>query len=238
MTLLSFQERFLGPSPWLGRIFWWDWDLLRWSFYRRFWSFLYRWIWFYWLGPCLSRFFLLYCEQIHGDVRRHWGKTWMFVCLLEGCDYLLCLLGGRGDESLIILIKVSEDLILSDFLDLETFRVEALFLQLLLVDILFFFGVLLPNPVNHLHPYYRLLIKYNNCPFIILTFTTKHSLYYRSIATRSYLNYPQTRKNDNKPEKWSVFVGYSICGSEKVNWRVYERIKISKKSFKFRVRRA
>jgi hypothetical protein len=79
---------------------------------------------------------------------------------------LLCFFGRGRDESLVILIKVGENLILSYFLDLETFRVEAFFLQLLLVHVLFLLGILLPNPVNHLHSDYRLLIKYNKLLFI------------------------------------------------------------------------
>ena len=79
---------------------------------------------------------------------------------------MLCFFGRGRDESLVILIKVGEKLILSYFLDLETFRVEAFFLQLLLVHVLFLLGILLPNPVNHLHSDYRLLIKYNKLLFI------------------------------------------------------------------------
>jgi hypothetical protein len=71
---------------------------------------------------------------------------------------LLCFFGRGRDESLVILIKVGEKLILSYFLDL--------FLQLLLVHVLFLLGILLPNPVNHLHSDYRLLIKYNKLLFI------------------------------------------------------------------------
>ena len=79
---------------------------------------------------------------------------------------MLCFFGRGRDESLVILIKVGEKLILSYFLDLETFRVEAFFLQLLLVHVLFLLGILFPNPVNHLHSDYRLLIKYNKLLFI------------------------------------------------------------------------
>ena len=74
----------------------------------------------------------------------------MIEKLLVTIDDLLGLLWGGCDVALIIGIEVN-DWLLTDLLDFESFWIEALFLELILIDLIGIFGVAFPHPADHLH---------------------------------------------------------------------------------------
>lgn len=71
---------------------------------------------------------------------------WKFVTI----DNLQGLLWSWCNVALIISIEVDDGL-LSDLLDIESFRIEALLLELILIDLIGIFGVAFPHPADHLH---------------------------------------------------------------------------------------
>ena len=74
----------------------------------------------------------------------------MMEKLLVTIDDLLSLLWGWCNVALIVRIEVDDGL-LSDLLNFESFRIEALFLELILIDFIGIFGVAFPHPADHLH---------------------------------------------------------------------------------------
>ena len=77
----------------------------------------------------------------------------MSLSVLEGGDEFLRFFGGGGNEVLEVAIVVDAVGFL-DLFDLDALGVEAFLLEFLLVDLLLLLrllGILLPQPVNHLH---------------------------------------------------------------------------------------
>lgn len=74
----------------------------------------------------------------------------MIEKLLVTIDDLLGLLWGWCYVALIVRIEVNDGL-LSDLLNFESFGIEALFLELILIDFIGIFGVAFPHPADHLH---------------------------------------------------------------------------------------
>lgn len=74
----------------------------------------------------------------------------MMEKLLVTIDDLLSLLWGWCNVALIVRIEVDDGL-LSDLLNFESFGIEALFLELILIDFIGIFGVTFPHPADHLH---------------------------------------------------------------------------------------
>lgn len=70
--------------------------------------------------------------------------------LLVTVNDLFSLLWSGCDVALIIGIEVN-DWLLADLLNLKTFRIEAFFLELILIDLIGIFGVAFPHPTDHLH---------------------------------------------------------------------------------------
>jgi hypothetical protein len=71
---------------------------------------------------------------------------------LEGVDDLLGLFGGWGDAAFVVAVEVVDELLLGDLLDFQALGVEAFLFELVFVDLLLlFFIVLFPQPTNHLH---------------------------------------------------------------------------------------
>jgi len=66
----------------------------------------------------------------------------------------LSLFGSGRDAAFVIPVEVVDELLLSDFLNFQTFRVETFLLEFVLIDFLLFLVlliVLLPKPTDHLH---------------------------------------------------------------------------------------
>lgn len=87
-----------------------------------------------------------------GDVPHRWGRIYVKAKALESTDNLQGLFGSRLDESLVVLFKVVDELLILDFFDFKSFWVEALLLELILVHFLLLLLVaLFPEPTHHFH---------------------------------------------------------------------------------------
>jgi hypothetical protein len=60
----------------------------------------------------------------------------------------LCFLGSRGDAASVVIVEPVGNLLLADFLDFHSFRVEAFLLELVLVGLFLLLFVSVQEPVH------------------------------------------------------------------------------------------